>query len=64
MKFNNIDINELIKMGERMVAAHEETDSLWSAIHLYQEEYPDADTETLALLWMGINSKEQQCINN
>ena len=60
MEFKGIDIDELIIMGKRMVAAHEETESIMTAIDLYRETYPEADPEVLALLWIGINCKDRQ----
>lgn len=64
MKINGVEIEKVVEIGKLMVMAHEEANTIMGAIDLFKEEYPDADSSMLALLWVGINCKDRESVSD
>ena len=51
--------HQLVKAAQAMVTAHKDHEMAFSAIDEVREQFPALDIDTLIVLWVGINAKDQ-----
>lgn len=66
----DIDVGELhhdhvlVRAARAMVNAHANSETLTPAIELVHELFPDLTRDQLILLWLGVNAKDREGLDN
>lgn len=60
LNIEGVPIEEVIEVGKLMVDAHERNEMLWDAIDEVKDKFPQMKTDTLMVLWVGVNCKDRQ----